>query len=241
MMTKSLFTLFIFCVFSIASFGQGKRYVKVVERISGKPLDSMVVDFYHVVDNWCFHYVEGLITGPDGLVMVPDSFIGTGKINANSQDGAWTRIWPAVENVKNFTRDTLVIIADVLPHRGRRMENIYFAYGLDSLIDFYKDKLRDIAPTFIKILEEDSSLRIEIRSHTDGKEAVDPVQNDLSQRRADKVKVFLQSLGIRKNKMLTSAKGSAWPLVPEEKDGQDDPEGRAMNRRVEFIILTSDQ
>jgi hypothetical protein len=31
--------------------------------------------------------------------------------------------------------------------------------------------------------------------------------------------------------------GKSMPLVPNDKDGQDDPEGRAQNRRVEFKII----
>ena len=59
----------------------------------------------------------------------------------------------------------------------------------------------------------------------------------LSQRRANEAAAYLESKGVAKERIVTKAMGKSSPMVPNEKDGQDDPEGRAQNRRVVFNII----
>ena len=81
---------------------------------------------------------------------------------------------------------------------------------------------------------------VELDGHTDNKEDSATHHANLSQNRADNVKAYLILKGINKDRITTKALGSSEPLVPFLKDGQDDPEGRARNRRVEFKIIPVD-
>ncbi|MPN38106.1 hypothetical protein SDC9_185630 [bioreactor metagenome] len=73
-----------------------------------------------------------------------------------------------------------------------------------------------------------------VRGHTDGKGS-DSYNDALSLRRADAVAQVLQSRTGRTVK--TEGLGKRQPIAPNTTpDGQDDPEGRQKNRRVQILI-----
>lgn len=88
--------------------------------------------------------------------------------------------------------------------------------------------LKDIATT----LSENPAVKVNIIGHTDADG--DATKNlDLSKRRAAAVKQALMSeFGIDGSRMETDGKGAAQPVAPNTT-----PEGKANNRRVEFIKL----
>jgi len=60
----------------------------------------------------------------------------------------------------------------------------------------------------------------------------------LSQRRAEGVIKYLTAQGISSDRLRAKGYGETNPLAPNvNKDGSDNPEGRAENRRTEFKIL----
>ena len=126
MMTKSLFTFFIFCAFSIASFGQGKRYVQIIQRDSHKPLDSLSIEFYHVVGR-NFIKVDSTISDSNGVAAVPAVFSGNGKVVANSRSiDSKVHVYPMVENVHGFDSGTRVFMADLVhpPTPNKFIQNL---------------------------------------------------------------------------------------------------------------------
>jgi OOP family OmpA-OmpF porin len=87
-------------------------------------------------------------------------------------------------------------------------------------------------PTLRKILgllQENGSLRFEIQGHTDN-QGGDKVNGPLSERRARAVKAWLVKEGIEDGRLATKGLGATKPLKPN-----DTAEGRAENRRVEFV------
>ena len=68
----------------------------------------------------------------------------------------------------------------------------------------------------------------------------DDYNDKLSVRRANEVKTFLvKKKNIAENRIVVKTFGEKSPAVPNElPNGEDDPEGRARNRRVEFKIIT---
>jgi outer membrane protein OmpA-like peptidoglycan-associated protein len=83
----------------------------------------------------------------------------------------------------------------------------------------------------VKVLNDNPDLKFEIDGHTDN--TGDAAHNlTLSQERAASVAAQLESMGINASRLSTKGYGDTRPLV-----GNDTPEGRANNRRVEFVRM----
>ena len=83
-------------------------------------------------------------------------------------------------------------------------------------------------------------LRIEVVGHTDSKGS-DTYNMGLSRRRAEKVVEFLIQIGVDKKRITSSGAGETEPVARNTNpNGSDSPEGRKLNRRVEFRVLTPD-
>ena len=81
-------------------------------------------------------------------------------------------------------------------------------------------------------------MTINIESHTDAK-GTDSYNNNLSNKRARMARNYLINKGIAKSRLTTKGFGKSNPLVDNiNKDGSDNEEGRAINRRTEFVITS---
>ncbi len=89
----------------------------------------------------------------------------------------------------------------------------------------------------LKILRQYPALRIRLRGHTDAV-GTQSYNMSLSLRRAEAVRQYLAEQGISADRLEVKGFGEDEPLVPNQrKDGTDFPEGRRLNRRVDFAIL----
>ena len=80
-------------------------------------------------------------------------------------------------------------------------------------------------------MKDDASLKFEIAGHTSMESASSAEANQaLSEARAEAVRNALISLGIDGGRLKTKGYGQSKPITTN-----DTPEGRAANRRVEFI------
>ena len=80
-------------------------------------------------------------------------------------------------------------------------------------------------------LSENPTIRIELRGHTDS-QGSDTHNLDLSDRRAKAVRDFLVQKGIVVDRIQAKGFGENMPV-----DSNDTPQGRANNRRTEFVVL----
>ena len=79
-------------------------------------------------------------------------------------------------------------------------------------------------------LKDNPKLNVEIQGHTDS-QGSDRANLKLSQRRADAVRVYLIKRGITSDRMVAKGYGETTPIADNRTS-----EGRAQNRRVEFVI-----
>jgi outer membrane protein OmpA-like peptidoglycan-associated protein len=107
-------------------------------------------------------------------------------------------------------------------------ETVYFEYDTDTIRPVSMPLLDQVAEV-ISALSPD--LRIRVEGHTDS--AGTPAYNlDLSFRRARAVVEYLVGRGVARDRLEYRGYGNQHEVAPN-----DDPDGRALNRRVEFTIL----
>jgi OOP family OmpA-OmpF porin len=103
------------------------------------------------------------------------------------------------------------------------------------LFDTASDKIKpESLPTLKKILailEASSDLKFSVEGHTDN-QGTKELNQSLSQRRAKAVELWLTGKGISPSRLQSKGWGDAKPI-----DTNDTPEGRANNRRVEFVKI----
>ncbi|WP_244130681.1 OmpA family protein [Burkholderia pyrrocinia] len=110
----------------------------------------------------------------------------------------------------------------------------------DILFDFDKASIRPSAePTLDDILRLAASVpsgAIVIEGHTDSKGSA-AYNKTLSFRRANAVADWLTSHGMKKARLSVRGLGGSQPVAPNTlRNGADNPDGRALNRRVEFVL-----
>ena len=114
-----------------------------------------------------------------------------------------------------------------------RMENIYYDYDKATLRPESGTELEKL----ISLMQDNPSLDVQIAAHTDGKGS-DDYNNTLSQERAESVVNYLVSSGIDRSRLSAKGYGKTKPVASETTpSGADNPEGRQLNRRTEFVII----
>lgn len=108
------------------------------------------------------------------------------------------------------------------------LENIFFEFNKTDLLPASYPELNKVAQFMI---EEDIK-RIEISGHTDN-EGSDSYNQKLSEGRATSVMNYLISQGVKPERMRAVGYGESRPI-----DTNQTEEGRAQNRRVEFMLIT---
>ncbi len=89
----------------------------------------------------------------------------------------------------------------------------------------------------ITILKKNKDIGVELSSHTDDIGSAS-FNLSLSQKRADAAVEYILSKGIEKKRIIAKGYGKAHPIAPNKlPNGDDNPEGRAKNRRTEFKVI----
>lgn len=113
------------------------------------------------------------------------------------------------------------------------LENVLYAYDKAELLDGSEVSLNKL----VNMLQTNPDMVIEIGGHTDSKGSEEYNQR-LSLARAQSCVNYIVSKGISASRVLAKGYGAKKPVAPNtNEDGTDNPEGRKLNRRTEFIIL----
>lgn len=105
--------------------------------------------------------------------------------------------------------------------------NILFEVDKATLLPRSYAEINRIA----ELLQENPDTRFRIEGHTDS-DGEDDYNLELSQKRAEAVKIAMIELGVEEARLETKGLGESQPMMPNSS-----PEAKAQNRRVEFIKL----
>ncbi len=201
-------------------------------------LDSALVDFYLIdkkyeepiliktvqVDKQG-NYKTSIEAGKE-YKLVPKK---TGYLLTNSN--------PTVINTKNESQDRVIennFSLSKISTKAIAIENINYEFDRSDLM---KNSTITLDTTIYKIMTLNPDIIVEISSHTDDKGS-DEYNLKLSQKRAESVVNYLISKGIDRGRLKAQGYGETTPIAPNKnKNGSDNPEGRAKNRRTEFKII----
>ena len=152
---------------------------------------------------------DGVADGVDDCPMDPED-----KDGFEDADGCPE---PGPQRATVTVTDTRILISD----------RIYFEFDKDTIRSVSTPLLDDVAQAIVELAAQ---LRIRVDGHSD--DAGSPEYNtDLSYRRAGAVVSYLKSRGVAAQRLRYRGLGASEPVAPN-----DSPEGRALNRRVEFAI-----
>lgn len=111
--------------------------------------------------------------------------------------------------------------------------NVYFDFD-ESVV---RAGAADTLDMVLQTLNENPEMIVEVRGHTDSKGS-DNYNDKLSDERANAAIQYLISKGISSERLQPKGLGETEPAADNERtDGSDNPEGRQLNRRVEFKIV----
>ncbi len=108
------------------------------------------------------------------------------------------------------------------------LNNIYFEEDAAELTDFARTMLVELT----HVLDLQPGLVIEIGAYTDD-HGTEEYNLSLSEKRANAVKQYLIEKGALEDQLLTRGYGENSPVAPN-----DTPQNRALNRRVEFRVVS---
>jgi outer membrane protein OmpA-like peptidoglycan-associated protein len=108
---------------------------------------------------------------------------------------------------------------------------LLFAYDSDAITGAARENLTNLAESLRKYSDTD----VLIVGHTDATGS-DTYNQGLSERRAASAANFLSSQGITRTRVQTAGRGEGEPIETNES-----AEGRALNRRVEVVIVANEQ
>lgn len=143
--------------------------------------------------------------------------LGCNKESISRQDTAVASV-----NVPVSFADTLKVGSTFILH------NIFFDYDKATLLQQSYNELY----TLLTVLQEHPTMKIEICGHTDGHGSTEYNQR-LSENRAHAVVDYLVNHGIDIKRLSFKGYGKSRPI-----DTNTTEEGRAHNRRVEFVVLS---
>lgn len=130
---------------------------------------------------------------------------------------------PTAENTIVTKNDTTPLRKPII------LKNVFFATNSAELRSLSKTELDQLK----KLLDENPKMHIQINGHTDN-EGDEAKNQTLSENRAKAVRQYLIDKGIAADRMLAKGFGESAPI-----DTNDTPQGRANNRRTEFVVLSN--
>ncbi|RPA68488.1 OmpA family protein [Cyclobacteriaceae bacterium YHN15] len=196
---------------------------KVLNSKTGQPIDARLSLVSLSNDSTLYQFRSDGKSG-DFMMIYPDKSISGLYVE---KEGYLPKIYN-VERDSLKDKDNLEIsLTPIASGEAFIFENIFFDFDKDEL---QPESLSSLVRLY-DFLMVNKNVKILISGHTDNVGSNTYNQN-LSQRRAESVKHYLLSKGIKEDRMLSVGMGDKEPIRPN-----DNPENRALNRRITITIL----
>ena len=147
---------------------------------------------------------------------------GTYKVHIEA-DGFFTQVF----DVLSLSDTQEVLLEPMEKKKAIVLNNLYFATNSTTILPESEAALAEL----YDMLADNPAIRIRIIGHTDAVGS-DKDNQILSEGRANSVRQDMVKRGIDANRIEVVGKGKTEPIAPN-----DTEEGRAKNRRVEFVVL----
>jgi outer membrane protein OmpA-like peptidoglycan-associated protein len=110
---------------------------------------------------------------------------------------------------------------------------VLFEFNESFIRDDMKKQLDDVA----NLLKKDRTVKLQIDGHADSK-GTSEYNLALSKQRANAVRNYFIISGIAPERLIVVAEGDKVPVAPNTREnGEDNPQGRLLNRRVELSLI----
>jgi len=204
-------------------------YKGQVKDENGEPLEDAKVIVKNVTDQHVTEAMVNKITGKYAIVIPVERPTDDYILMVKKKDYAFTSEYFKAEDIKHDKPiEVNFQVKPIEVGKKVKINNIYFA--TNSAV-FEKSSLV-VLDNFLEFLNENPTLKIEIHGHTDNV-GDDKSNQILSEKRAKAVADYLILQGLDKNRIVaTKGFGKTKPVA-----SNDTPEGRALNRRTEFVIV----
>jgi outer membrane protein OmpA-like peptidoglycan-associated protein len=194
---------------------------KVTDAKTGKPVQARLT----VTDLGDNEVVTTTPTDDDGAYKVRVKAPGKYSVTADADDHLFGSDYDEVDPEGRIVQGNHGI---KLPEAtGRTKLLVFFDPGKTELKRSSYPELDRV----VRVMQADPNMEVEIAGYTDS-EGDDSHNLELSRRRADAVKEYLLKKGIPENRIVTKGYGKENPIA-----SNDTEDGRAENRRVEFVVL----
>lgn len=202
----------------------------VVTNKAGKRLDGEIVSFVASKDKKV--YKGNTRANGEFSILIPIGDVYEVSYKNFTEDITYNKIEIPSEPAL-YTWDVSIVFD---PGRTIILENVEYDFDKSTLRPSSFKTLNDL----VEVMKIKDKLEIEIGGHTDGKGNED-YNLRLSQARAESVKKYLVSKGIKGNRITAKGYGMAEPIARNvNPNGTDNPEGRQKNRRTE-VKVTKEQ
>ena len=168
------------------------------------------------------------VAGPS--VQRPDSVSADEQARRRRFEGDYRRLRDSVNNIKPCRCDAPPAPAPARARELFTLKAVLFEFNESTLTRGAKDTLG----VAVRYLKDHDDVRVEIQGNTDSKGS-EEYNMTLGLRRAESVKAYLGTQGINTDRVSTRSFGKTQPVADNELNGQDNPAGRALNRRVVII------
>ena len=108
-----------------------------------------------------------------------------------------------------------------------KLDRVFFETAKWDLLPQSNEQLNEL----VTLMNEFATMEVEIHGHTDNRGS-DSYNQKLSENRTKSVFNYLVNKGVDENRMKYIGFGEAKPI-----ESNETPEGRQMNRRVEFLVI----